>query len=191
MTCCSLQVQGQVTGAIKLPKPGLMKPGEYDTTAIEKAELMAKETLGLVETPVDPAQYVLGPNDILTLFIAPILYKPEIPSHADIPVSPDGRFVIPGIGAINVGGKTLAEAEQLVKDEVTKILKTNGVSLSLRKMRTFKVFVRGAVRKPGIIPATPADRVSEIIDRAGGLMFDASMRNIDITRTLTQDASIH
>ncbi|MFM7340656.1 MAG: polysaccharide biosynthesis/export family protein, partial [Bacteroidota bacterium] len=162
-----------------------------DTTAIEKAELMAKETLGLVETPVDPAQYVLGPNDILTLFIAPILYKPEIPSHADIPVSPDGRFVIPGIGAINVGGKTLAEAEQLVKDEVTKILKTNGVSLSLRKMRTFKVFVRGAVRKPGIIPATPADRVSEIIDRAGGLMFDASMRNIDITRTLTQDASIH
>ena len=191
MACYSLQVQGQVTGAIKLPKPGLMKPGEYDTTAIEKAELMAKETLGLVETPVDPTQYVLGPNDILTLFIAPILYKPEIPSHADIPVSPDGRFVIPGIGAINVGGKTIAEAEQLVKDEVTKILKTNGVSLSLRKMRTFKVFVRGAVRKPGIIPATPADRVSEIIDRAGGLMFDASMRNIDITRTLTQDASIH
>ena len=58
MACYSLQVQGQVTGAIKLPKPGLMKPGEYDTTAIEKAELMAKETLGLVETPVDPAQYV-------------------------------------------------------------------------------------------------------------------------------------
>ena len=189
--CLGLQVQGQVTGAIKLPKPGLMKPGEYDTTAIEKAELMAKETLGMVETPVDPATYILGPNDILTLFIAPILYKPEIPSHADIPVSPDGRFVIPGIGAIIVGGKSIAEAEQLVKEEVTKTLKTNGISLSLRKMRTFKVFVRGAVRKPGIIPATPADRVSEIIDRAGGLMYDASMRKINVTRTLSVNSTVN
>ena len=64
----------QVTGAIKLPKPGMMKPGEYDTTALDKAELLSKETLGLVETPIDPAQYILGPNDILTVFIAPILY---------------------------------------------------------------------------------------------------------------------
>ncbi|MBM4174383.1 MAG: hypothetical protein FJ212_08545, partial [Ignavibacteria bacterium] len=188
-TCFSVQVFGQVTGAIKLPKPGIMKPGEYDTTAIDKAELMAKETLGMVETPIDPSSYILGPNDILTLFIAPILYKPEIPSHADIPVSPDGRLVIPGIGAIHVGGTSITQAEEKVREEVTKILKTNGVSLSLRKMRTFKVFVRGAVRKPGIIPATPADRVSEIIDRAGGLMFDASMRNIAITRSLAKEIS--
>lgn len=188
-TCCSLQVFGQVTGAIKLPKPGIMKPGEYDTTAIDKAELLAKETLGMVETPVDPSIYMLGPNDILTLFIAPILYKPEIPSHADIAVSPDGRLIIPGIGAIHVGGKTINEAEEKVREEVKKVLKTNGVSLSLKKMRTFKVFVRGAVRKPGIIPATPADRVSEIIDRAGGLMFDASMRRINITRTLSAETS--
>jgi len=189
--CFTARMHGQVTGAIKLPKPGLMKPGEYDTTAIEKAELMAKETLGMVETPIDPATYVLGPNDILTLFIAPILYKPEIPSHADIPVSPDGRMIIPGIGAITVGGKTIAEAENSVREQVTKLLKTNGVSLSLRKMRTFKVFVRGAVRKPGIIPATPADRVSEIIDRAGGLMFDASMRSISITRSLSSEKNVH
>ncbi|MFN5094510.1 MAG: SLBB domain-containing protein [Ignavibacteria bacterium] len=189
IACFSVQVVGQVTGAIKLPKPGIMKPGEYDTTAIDKAELMAKETLGMVETPIDPATYILGPNDILTLFIAPILYKPEIPSNVDIPVSPDGRLVIPGIGAIHVGGISITDAEERVREEVTKILKTNGVSLSLRKMRTFKVFVRGAVRKPGIIPATPADRVSEIIDRAGGLMFDASMRTITITRSVAKEIS--
>ena len=176
-------ITAQVTGAIKLPKPGMMKPGEYDTTAIEKAELLSKETLGLVETPIDPAQYILGPNDILTVFIAPILYKPEIPSHMDIPVSPDGRIIIPGIGAIRIGGLSLLDAETLVSTEVMKVLKTPSVSLSLRKMRTFKVFVRGAIRKPGIIPATPADRVSEIIDRAGGLMYDASMRKIIITRS--------
>ena len=175
----------QVTGAFKLPKPGMMKPGEYDTTALEKAELLSKETLGLVETTVDPAYYILGPNDILTVFIAPILYKPEIPSHLDIPVSPDGRIIIPGIGAIKIGGLSLLDAESLVSAEVMKVLKTSSVSLSLRKMRTFKVFVRGAIRKPGIIPATPADRVSEVIDRAGGLMYDASMRKIIITRSLS------
>ncbi|MEY3690168.1 MAG: hypothetical protein RIT37_1730 [Bacteroidota bacterium] len=178
-------LNAQVTGAIKLPKPGMMKPGEYDTTALEKAELLSKETLGLVETPIDPKQYILGPNDILTVFIAPILYKPEVPSHIDIPVSPDGRIIIPGIGAIQIGGLSLHEAEILVSAEVMKILKSPSVSLTLRKMRTFKVFIRGAIRKPGIIPATPADRVSEIIDRAGGLMYDASMRKITITRSTT------
>jgi len=185
-----LPLKAQVTGAIKLPKPGMMKPGEYDTTALEKAELLSKETLGLIETPIDPKQYILGPNDIVTVFIAPIMYKPEVPSHIDIPVSPDGRIIIPGIGAIEIGGLTLHDAESLVSAEVMKILKSPSVSLTLRKMRTFKVFVRGAIRKPGIIPATPADRVSEIIDRAGGLMYDASMRRISITRSATAQTQL-
>ena len=185
-----LPLKAQVTGAIKLPKPGMMKPGEYDTTALEKAELLSKETLGLIETPIDPKQYILGPNDIVTVFIAPIMYKPELPSHIDIPVSPDGRIIVPGIGAIEIGGLTLHDAESLVSAEVMKILKSPSVSLTLRKMRTFKVFVRGAIRKPGIIPATPADRVSEIIDRAGGLMYDASMRRISITRSATAQTQL-
>lgn len=182
LTLLCIQLNAQVTGAIKLPKPGLMKPGEFDTTALEKAELLSKETLGLIETTIDPASYILGPNDIMTVFIAPIVYKPEIPSHIDIPISPDGRIIIPGIGAIAIGGLSLQEAESLISSQVMKVLKTPSVSLTLRKMRTFKVFVRGAIRKPGIIPATPADRVSEIIDRAGGLMHDASMRAITLTR---------
>ena len=186
--CLTVSTKAQVTGAMKLPKPGLMKPGEYDTTAVDKAELMAKETLGMVETSINPDTYIVGPNDILTVFIAPIVIKPEAPTFTDIPISPDGRIVIPGVGAVKVGGLTLTEAENIVKAKVLSILKSPSVSLSLRKMRTFKVIIRGAVRKPGIIPATPSDRVSEIIDRVGGLMYDASMRSITINRQVTHDA---
>jgi protein involved in polysaccharide export with SLBB domain len=54
--------------------------------------------------------------------------------------------------------------------------------MSLMEMRTFKVHILGAVRKPGTLTATPADRLHELIDRAGGLTTQSSMRKIQIRR---------
>jgi protein involved in polysaccharide export with SLBB domain len=177
----SADLYSQITGAIKLPKPGAMKPGEYDTVGVLKAETLAKETLGIVETAINPDTYIVGPNDIMTVFIAPIGIKDE-PDHIEAIVSPDGRIVIPAIGAVHIGGLSLSKAEEIVREKVFSILKTPSVSLVLRKMRTFKVIIRGAVKKPGIISATPSDRVSEIIDRSGGLLYSASTRSINIMR---------
>lgn len=70
---------------------------------------------------------------------------------------------------------TLAQAEQAVTVAIRRVYKANSVSLSLKKVRSFKVTVVGGVRKPGIVPASATDRVSEVIDRAGGLMFNASL----------------
>ncbi|KPL16985.1 MAG: hypothetical protein AMJ92_12280 [candidate division Zixibacteria bacterium SM23_81] len=55
-------------------------------------------------------------------------------------------------------------------------------SVSLSKVRNFRVFVVGAVNLPGTYTATAVDRVSMIIDQAGGFSPGASKRNVQVRR---------
>lgn len=152
-------------------------PGSYDTVGYKMAGELVKETSGLLEKEINPETYFVGPGDAFLLYT-------DIPGAKieDVPLTPDGRIVISGVGAVNVRGMTLAQAEQAVTAAVRRVFKATSVSLSLKKVRSFKVTVVGGVRKPGIVPASATDRVSEVIDRAGGLMFNASLRHITIHR---------
>lgn len=162
---------------LKLPKPPSARPGEYDTVGVKMSAELAKDNVGLMENAIDPTTYLLGPGDMVSVFVGSL--EPKL---YDLMISPEARLVIPTIGVIVVKGKTLAETEQLVTEKVAKVYKTQSVSLSLKKIRTFKVMVTGNVRTPGYIPASPADRLSEVIERAGRLLFNAAQRNIIIKR---------
>ncbi|MBK9250007.1 MAG: SLBB domain-containing protein [Ignavibacteria bacterium] len=162
---------------LKLPKPPSAKPGEYDTVGVKMSSELAKDNVGLMENTIDPDTYLLGPGDIVTVFIGSL--EPKL---FDLLITPEARLVIPTIGVISVKGKTLAETEQIVTERVAKTYKIQSVSLSLKKIRLFKVMVTGNVRSPGYIPASPADRLSEVIERAGRLLFNAAQRNIIIKR---------
>ena len=176
---CLLQFSTALSqqSTLKLPKPPSAKPGEYDTIGVKMSAELAKDNVGLMESAIDPTTYVLGPGDLVSVFIGSL--EPKL---FDLQISPEARLVIPTIGVINVKGKTLAETELIVTDKVAKTYKTQSVSLSLKKIRTFKVMVTGNVRTPGYIPASPADRLSEVIERAGRLLFNAAQRNIIIKR---------
>lgn len=162
---------------VKLPKMQFNRPGEYDTVGYKMATELAKETSGLLDKEINPAEYYVGPGDVFHLFT-------DIPGTRieDVQMSPDGKLMVQGIGAISVRGMTLAQAEQAVTAAIRRVFKANAVSLTLKKVRSFKATVVGAVRKPGVIPASATDRVSEIVDRAGGMMFNASLRHIIIRR---------
>lgn len=161
----------------RLPRMRFATPGDYDTVAYKIAQDRAKETAGLMESEIDPAAYILGPTDglVVSIFLArPVEY--------DLVVSPEGKLVIPGVGVVNLRGKTLAESEVLITDAVRRVYKAAEVAIAMSRLRTFKVTVLGAVRKPLTVEATAADRVHEIIERAGGLSFNASLRRIEILR---------
>lgn len=153
------------------------KEKELDTLHLKTAKEIADETTGLLEKEIDPDKYIIGPNDILLISIV----TSNITEHKVI-ISPDGNALIPGIGVINLKDKTLTEAKELIRKTIDKVLKSYDVFITLHKLRQFKVIVSGSVRKPATVPATAADRVSEVIERAGGLRYDASVRNIMLIR---------
>ncbi len=160
-----------------LPEFQFHRKGEYDTVAFQIGLERALETVGLLEKEIDPQQYIVGPDDRFLLFI----FSAD-PVQYELFVTPDGRMVIPTVGVVDVKNKTLAEVRRIVRSAVQRVYRNAAVALALRKIRTFKVAVLGAVRKPSLVQATPADRISEVIERAGGLLNEASLRRIQLFR---------
>lgn len=148
----------------------------YDTLALKMARERASETSSAMERPINPDDYLLGPGDILTVAI-PV----SKPLQFDAMVSPDAKIVVPTIGEIDLREKTLTESKKIVQSYVNKIFKAD-VSVSLKKMRQFKVYVIGAVIRTGVVLANPTTRVSDIIDLAGGASTKADKRAIKIFR---------
>jgi protein involved in polysaccharide export with SLBB domain len=153
------------------------KEDDKDTLAYETARAISKETTGLLEREIDPAEYLLGPRDEIAISI--MTSKPIVISEK---ISAEGKLVIEGVGIADLKGKTLEQAYGIIKNKIRKVYKTEEVFIALKDLREFKVSVSGAVPKPIIVPATAVDRVSEVIDRAGGLKFDGSLRNITLKR---------
>lgn len=149
------------------------KEKEFDTLAYRTAERIVKETAGLMEKEISPEEYILGPNDVLTLY-----YLSTKSKQIDLTITPEGKLFIPEIGVVDLKNKTLAEAKELIFQKVNNSIKATDIFVGLKELRKFKVSVSGAIQKSSIVSATAVDRVSEIIDKAGGLKPNASVRKI-------------
>ena len=125
--------------------------------------------------PIDPNRYLLGPGDVLLLE-----YTGRADRSQELIVDGEGRFRVPNLGSISVAGRPLQE----VRDQIIRDLKpfVPGATIDLRivQLRTFKVYVVGAVSEPGIAEVRGSARVIEAIDAVGGLGDRGSRRNIRI-----------
>lgn len=132
------------------------------------------------EGPVDPKVYVLGAGDQLILTI----WGNEFISD-DLTVMPEGDVVIPNIGEKPVAGLTISEAEDAIMKIVSPVYRNARVSISLSHMRHFKVYCSGWIEQRTAIIASPTDRISDIIERAGGLSQKgaAYLRRVQVTHS--------
>ncbi|MBS1913652.1 MAG: SLBB domain-containing protein [Bacteroidetes bacterium] len=174
---------GALTAQPVVPGEGPRAPGttgdmvQYDTSGARVARERTIESASLLESPVDPAQYKLGPGDQLTIAIPSSDFR-----MFDLTVSPDAKIIIPRVGEVDLRGRTLADGSKLIVDRIGRVFKASDVAVSLKKIRQFKVSLIGAVIRPGTVTATPATRVSEVIDLGGGVMTTASKRSVLLRR---------
>ena len=177
LLCWSTQATAQFVpgeGPAWYEDPGREVP--YDTAGREKLSDRAMESAGLLEHPIDPATYMVGPNDVVSVTI----WTSRTQDHTLL-VTPGAKLLVPTVGEIDVRGLTLNEAEEKVRNAVGRTYRVDA-SLALRKMRSFKVNVIGAVRFRGAVAASPVMRVSEVIDLAGGALQRGDVRNVEIVR---------
>ncbi len=158
----------KITGISKL---------KLDTLALQNAMEVSKQTQSLLEKEIDPNLYKVGPGDKFEFSI--FTTQPEV---YPIKVSPESKLMIPTVGLINVKDLNLTEVYKIAEEKIKKAYKTTEYGFMLSQPRQFKVIVSGSVAKSMSIPASPTDRASEVIERAGGLRFDASLRNISLIR---------
>ena len=92
------------------------------------------------EVAVD-SNYVIGPGDFLDLMLED--------KYLSIQVYPDGSVAVEECGAVNVGGKTFAEAQRLILDLVAKRYKREYCFVQLAALKKFRVNIMGAVALVG------------------------------------------
>lgn len=172
----SIAAQAQLKNFTQ-PRYKPKKAGDFDTVARMKSVQFAEESAGLLEREIDAASYVVGPGDVLTFSV----WATDA-IHTDIAVTPEGRVILPGAGVVDVRGMTLARARETLVAEAMKTYRSKSIDVSLKRLREFKVTIMGAVRSPAIIAATGADRVFDVIQRAGGVLDTGSVRGIYLLR---------
>jgi protein involved in polysaccharide export with SLBB domain len=163
-------------GAVQPLEPaGDTAPGQEEKGRLSKTAWEAEEPL--LERAVDPDTYILGPYDILLVSIV----GPEQRTFS-LAVLPEGDVFLPGVGAVHADGLTLAEFRDALIERVSGVFRNIELYCYLERPRTFRVFVTGAVEMPGSVEASAVERVSDVIERAGGRMNMSSGRMIRLVR---------
>lgn len=109
--------------------------------------------------------YKLGPDDVISVTV---LRHPEA-SVAGITIPSTGRIQLPVVGEIFVAGKTTSQVQSQVIKALRVRYRRPNVTVSLLKQRERRVFVSGAVNKPGVLELRPGWRLSEALAAVAGL----------------------
>jgi protein involved in polysaccharide export with SLBB domain len=159
----------------QLGYPGLRVQEEEAAIPYMVPKPKEEAEMGL-DKKVDPKEYIVGPRDKLTVYIWGQLDQPFV-----LDVTPEGNVFFPTVGILEVSGYTLAEAKRRIIEKAKTHYQEEDISVELTVLRSFRVFVTGQVEEPGTYRASAVDRVSDMVERAGGFSGgNYSMRNIQV-----------
>ncbi len=155
----------------------ILKPKIFGADLFTNKNLSFEPNLKLA-TPVN---YILGPDDQLNINV----YGNSLVNWR-LDVSPEGNINIPGIGIINVAGKTIENATAIIKSKLAAnnyaIGRGTNVQVSLGNIRSIKVIMVGQLEKPGTYTLPSLATVFNALYAAGGPSETGSLRQIQIIR---------
>jgi polysaccharide export outer membrane protein len=124
-----------------------------------------------------PVDYVIGPEDLLT-----VVFWREKEMSADVAVRPDGKISLPLINDVQAAGLTPEVLRQRIAEAAARYIEGPVVSVSVREIRSRKVYITGNVTKPGEYPLLGPTSVVQLIAKAGGLLEYADRERILVVR---------
>jgi polysaccharide export outer membrane protein len=125
-----------------------------------------------------PADYVIGPDDVLTIF-----FWREKDLSGDVSVRPDGRISLPLINEVEAAGLTPEQLRVRLTAAADKYIEAPTVTVVVKQINSRKVFITGQIAKPGAYPIMGPTTVLQLITMAGGVQEYADDEHIQILRT--------
>ncbi len=130
----------------------------------------------LLDKKIDPEEYILGPGDELSVYLWGITEK-----EYHLPVTSEGKVVIPLVGELQVAGSSLADARKAISDTLLKVHRRVQISTTLSELRVFRTFVTGEIPNPGACVIDGATRVSDVLETVNIEEEAIKRRNIHLT----------
>ena len=125
-----------------------------------------------------PAGFLLGPEDELEITV----WKNMELSRVTI-IRPDGLISMPLIGDIQAAGLTAEALAQQIAERLKQYFATTpSVSVSVRTINSYSVYVLGEVARPGKYQLKSYITVLQAISMAGGFTIYASKNKLQVLR---------
>ncbi len=141
----------------------------------DKEILSRKEVQAEVATDSD--QYVIGAEDVLYIHV----WKEEAFTRT-IPVRTDGKISVPLIQEVKAAGLTPLQLKEVLTRKLKEFVENPVVSVTVMEANSYKVYVSGQVRAPGVFRLRSETSVLQIIPMAGGFTEWANQKKILIIR---------
>ncbi len=126
---------------------------------LDKEALARKLREGvLLDGPVNPANYYVGPGDLLQVDVVG-----KFSSSIPLTVNPEGFIALSGSGLVSVKGLTLKEVKEKLAEILGEKFLDSEISVSLLAPRLFSVYVGGIVDNPGNYYAAAVHRVDQVL----------------------------
>jgi protein involved in polysaccharide export with SLBB domain len=128
------------------------------------------------DVPVGP-EYVLGPGDSLIVYVWGL-----VESVFTETINRNGEIFIPKAGTLRVWGLSFERAEQLIRDQLSRVYTGFRISVTLGRLRTIRVFVVGEVTRPGAYTLSALSTLTNALFVAGGPSKQGTLRRIGVLR---------
>jgi polysaccharide export outer membrane protein len=131
----------------------------------------------LPEGVADRDHYVIGCEDVLYIHV----WKEDALSKI-LPVRTDGNISLPLIREIKADGLTPRQLEAVITEALKRFYENPNVSVTVMEINSFKVYVSGQVKTPGVFKLRSETTIVQIIIMAGGFTEWAKQKKILVIR---------
>lgn len=166
-----------LVGLLLSPIEVLAEGGRLSDPSAGLLEQVAEKS-SLTVTP----EYIIGPEDVLEITV----WKNADLSKT-VQVRPDGKLSLPLIGDVSAVGRSAGQLTQEIADRLKSYMENPTVSIVVREVNSYAIFVLGEVIKPGKYPLKSKTTLLQAITLAQGLTPVAARNKIVIFR-LGKDA---
>jgi len=143
---------------------------------------VSKEALDEAAKPVSK-EFLLGPEDVLEVTV----WRNQDLSRIVV-VRPDGKISLPLIGDVQASGLNSSQVAAKIAARLTEFKENPNVSVSLKEVNSYFIYVLGEVLKPGKYPLKSYATVLQGVSMAGGFTQFASKNRMQVIRTQTNEA---
>jgi len=129
------------------------------------------------ESIADYDRYVIGCEDVLYIHV----WKEDALSRT-VPVRMDGNISLPLVGEIRAAGLTPFQLQVAITARLKRFYENPTVSVMVTEANSYKVYVSGQVRAPGMYRLRSETTILQIIPMAGGFTDWAKETKILVIR---------
>ena len=141
----------------------------------QKDKVPTQKTQSGVATDSDT--YIIGPEDVLHIYV----WKEE-PLSKTVPVRMDGKISLPLVDDIQAADLTPLQLKEVIIKKLKGFIDNPTVSVTVMEANSFKVYVAGEVKTPGVVKLRSETSLVQIMTMVGGFTDWADKKKILIIR---------